>query len=728
VSRITRRLAVTSGILVALIVVVLALLPYLVSLDAIRARAAAAAESLLHRQVRIGTMRLEIFSGLGAGLEKVAILNRPGFESPALLTAERVSFKVAFWPLLSRRIEVRKLVLDGVTVTIERDPDGSLDIDDFLSAAKRESPPASRAAAAALLVSRIQIDGGRLVFVDRKVSAGKTVTLALEDLAGQVADIGPDHPGRFDLDARLFADSGRNVSVKGAVGPPPAGEPLGGTPLEATLDAKGVRLAPLAPYVSAFRGPDPGTMLVKGRVAGKLLGSLVLTGNAAIDPAQAASPVPSVDGTFAARLDWPKGTLLVEKSLVTIAALPVSIEGSVVNLHASPRLDLRIASPGDTPIDDVRGAPGFSARLPERARLSGRARLEARITGPWSDRETRGTIDAAPFAVLLDASRLLEAPAVHATFGSRGAEPWTGGVAARSGRLRDLSFENLLTKWSWKEGSLTSSSSADVAGGKLRVDLASDFSREPSEYRIGLGLEGVRTESLLDALTSVRGVLSGRLSGTMSLASRGLDWDSVAKTGHGEGRVSVADADLKTIRLMPEVVRSLAAVGKVAGFQVPPALESTRFSAMRASLRLADGRLATPDLTLSADQVLASAEGSVGLDRTLSYEGRVVLAPAVVRSLGKAGRYIADSQGRLALPFHVSGSVSAPAVSIDESVVLDLGRRALAREAGERIGGEAGRVLGGVLEGGAEGKPANPLDILQQLLRAPEPTPSPTPR
>jgi hypothetical protein len=728
VSRLSRRLAIGAGILVALLVVALAALPYLVSLDAVRRRAVALAESVLHRKVEIGRMRLEIFSGVGAGLEKVAILNHPGFESPALLTADRVSFKVAFWPLLSRRVEVRRVVLEGVTVTIERAPDGALDVDDFLSAAKRDSAPASQAAAAALLVSRIEIEGGRLLFADRKVSPGSTVTLALEDLSGAVTDFGPDRPARLDLGARLFADSGRNVSLKGTLGPPPRGEPLGATPLEAALEAKSVRLAPLAPYVPAFRGPDPGTLLVKARVAGKLLGGFALAGNAAIDPANAASPVPSVDGTFALHVDWPKGTLLVERSLVTIANLPMSIAGSVVGLHGSPRLDLRIASPGDTPIDDVRGVPGFSARLPERSRLSGRARLEARITGPWSDREIRGSIDAAPFAVLLDARPLLAAPAAHATFGSRGAEPWAGSVAARSGMLRDLPFQNLRTAWSWKEGVLTSSSGAEVLGGRLRVDLASDLSREAPVYRIGLGLEDIRTEPLLDALTSVRGALSGRLSGTMSLSSAGLDWDSIAKTGRGEGRASVADADLKTLRLMPEVVRSLAVVGKVAGFQVPPALETTRFTTMQTSLRLADGRLATPDLTLSAEHVSASAEGSIGFDRTLSYQGRVVLAPPVVRSLGTAGRYIADSQGRLTLPFRVAGSVAAPAVSIDESVVLDLGRRVLAREAGERIGGEAGRVLGGVLEGGAEGKPANPLDILQQLLRAPEPTPSPTPR
>src|SRR5262249_11054690 len=144
------------------------------------------------------------------------------------------------------------------------------------------------------------------------------------------------------------------------------------------------------------------------------------------------------------------------------------------------------------------------------------------------------------------------------------------------------------------------------------------------------------------------------------------------------------------------------------------------------SLVLADGRVATPDLQLSGRDVAAAANGSIGLDKTLAYEGRVVLGPAVVKSLGTAGRYVADSAGRVTLPFHAAGNLTAPKVSIDESVVLDLGRHALARGAQERLGGAAGQALGQVL--GGDGKAASAVDVLQQLLRAPAPTPTPTPR
>jgi hypothetical protein len=265
-----------------------------------------------------------------------------------------------------------------------------------------------------------------------------------------------------------------------------------------------------------------------------------------------------------------------------------------------------------------------------------------------------------------------------------------------------------------------------VYGGTLRARIESDFSKPESASRLSLEVDGVQAQPLLESATTLRDVFAGALHGRIALESRGLSWDAVSRTGKGEGRLSVANADLRTVRLMPEVARALAAVGAVAGFQVPPSLESAKFSKLETSLALVGGRVSTPDLTLEGADVSGSASGSLGLDRTLDYSGRIVLGPSIVRSFGKTGRYIADSEGRVALPFRASGPIASPKVAIDESIVLDLGRRALARQAGEKVGGTAGKILGDAL-GSGDGKQASPADILQQFLRPP-PTPTPRPR
>ncbi len=719
-----RRLLLVGAISVGFLAALLLALPYVVSLDAMRARILGAAETALHRKVEAGAIRLEIFSGLGARIERFAVRNGAGWESPSLVSADRLSVKVAFWPLLSRRVEIRKVILDGVTVAVERDPKGALNVDDFLPKAPAGGEPGGKPSAASMLVSRVQISRGRLLFVDRKVSPGQTITVSLDDLAGEIGSGGPGSAARFDLSARFLADTGRNLSLKGSLGSAPAGRDPGEAPLDASFEARRLALARLGPYLGAPKGADPGVFSADGAIEGALRGPLKLTSNLSLLPLSPSATIPPIEGKLALTLDWPGGSLVIAKSPLAVAKLPLTVEGRIDGLRASPRAALRLATAGDVPLDGVTGLPGLSGALPAGAKLSGRVRLEAGIQGPSSDLQARASVDAAPIGVLLSGQPLFAAPAVRATLASRGKGPISGRVTAPSGRLQKLPFEDLVADWTWDKGALTLSPTLRAFGGTLGARLETDLARPKSESRVTLEVRSMQAQPLVESLTSARNVLLGTLTAKIALASPGLTWDAVSRAARGEGRLSVANAELRTLDLMPAVARALEAVGQVAGFRVPPALESARFSGLDTALRLADGRLATPGLSLSGRDVAATADGSLGLDRSLSYEGRVTLGPALVKSLGNAGRYLADERGALSLPFRVSGQVAAPKVSIDERVVLDLGRRALAREARERLQGGVGKAVGDALEGGG-GKKTDPLDILQRLLEAPPPTPTP---
>ena len=74
----------------------------------------------------------------------------------------------------------------------------------------------------------------------------------------------------------------------------------------------------------------------------------------------------------------------------------------------------------------------------------------------------------------------------------------------------------------------------------------------------------------------------------------------------------------------------------------------------------------------------------------------------------------------------MSGQITAPKVTIDESLILDLGRRVLARQAQEKLGGTAGKILGDALDSG-DGKSKGAVDLLQQFLKPPPPKPKQTP-
>ena len=708
-----RRLLLALALGVGLLAALVLALPSIVSLDAMRSRILGAAEASLHRKVEAGSIRLEIFSGLGAGIDQFMVRNRPGCVSPALASIEHLSVKLAFWPLLSRRIEVRKIVLDGATVTIERDQAGTLSVSDLV-AASSEPPEPSPSSFAAFVVSRLQIARGRFLFVDRRVSPGKTASISVDELTGEISDVGATSAARFDLTGRFLADGSANLSLKGTVGPPAPGKGFGESQFSATFAAKRLALSRLRPYLGVSSNLDPGVLSIDGTAEGSILGALRLAGNVALAPQPPSSAIPPIEGKFAMTFDWPVGSLVIAKSPLAVARLPLTAEGRIDGLHATTRVDLRIATPGDVPLDRVTGLPGLAGSLPSSVKLSGRVRLDASVEGPFADLTTHASADAAPVAVTLGAQSIFAAPTVRATLASRGKEPLAGRITAASGRLQKLPFENLAADWTWDKGSLTVTPTLRTFGGTLRGRLESDFSHPKSESHVSLDLDGVHVQPLVESLTSARNVLSGILTAKMSLASRGLGWDALSKTGRGEGRLSIADADLKTVELMPKVASTLSAIGRVAGFRVPASLESSRFTSLETGLHLADGRLSTPGLSLSGRDIAATADGSIGLDRSLAYQGRVVLGPAIVKGLGNAGRYIADSQGRVSLPFRASGQISSPKVVVDESIVLDLGRRALTRQ-----------LVGDGLDVG-DGKKTEPLDLLQQFLRQPPP-PTPTP-
>ena len=81
--------------------------------------------------------------------------------------------------------------------------------------------------------------------------------------------------------------------------------------------------------------------------------------------------MPVVDGTVALTLDWPRGTLLVGRSIFDVAELPLAVEGRVDELRKTPVVNLRVGTPGEVGLDHVSGLPGIAGRFPENVKLCG---------------------------------------------------------------------------------------------------------------------------------------------------------------------------------------------------------------------------------------------------------------------------------------------------------------------------------------------------------------------
>jgi uncharacterized protein involved in outer membrane biogenesis len=112
--------------LIGLVILALALLPYIVSLERVKQALVSQVEAALQRRVHIGAVRLHILLGLGAHLEDLRIENPSGWPQPQLLKIGTLAVQVAFLPLLQGTIELTKMRVHGGEILIERDPNRQL--------------------------------------------------------------------------------------------------------------------------------------------------------------------------------------------------------------------------------------------------------------------------------------------------------------------------------------------------------------------------------------------------------------------------------------------------------------------------------------------------------------------------------------------------------------------------------------------------------------------------
>lgn len=117
--RVFRIVAIVVGALLALVVVGAIALLLFVDPNRYRGDIEQAAKTHTARVLTIhGKLQLKLFPWLALSVHDMELSNRPGFGSQPFLTAQNASIGVKLLPLLSKRIEVSKVALDGVNLNL----------------------------------------------------------------------------------------------------------------------------------------------------------------------------------------------------------------------------------------------------------------------------------------------------------------------------------------------------------------------------------------------------------------------------------------------------------------------------------------------------------------------------------------------------------------------------------------------------------------------------------
>ena len=120
-----RKAAIGLAILAILALAGLVAAPYLINLDYLKAEIAAKVQERTGRTLQIaGPIRLALLPTPAVDARDVRLANPPGASLPDMVRLRAVEVKLAFWPLLAGRIDVRSAVLVDPDIDLERLPNG----------------------------------------------------------------------------------------------------------------------------------------------------------------------------------------------------------------------------------------------------------------------------------------------------------------------------------------------------------------------------------------------------------------------------------------------------------------------------------------------------------------------------------------------------------------------------------------------------------------------------
>ncbi len=214
------------------------------------------------RPVQVGGVATKLLTGLGVRVSDVQIGAAAGEDVP-LVSLQRVEVEVALLRAIlsaGKSVEVRSAELQGLTVNIERLPDGTTNLQRFqdkLAENTEQKPKDEKQADLSFLrVDHAALREGRIAFLDKATRGAKE--LAVQHLDLTVDDLRSGQPLELVLKAAVLADK-QNLELRVKTAPlPPTLTP---TPTSLALHVDPpIDIGPLGPFMGKDVGLQSGTL------------------------------------------------------------------------------------------------------------------------------------------------------------------------------------------------------------------------------------------------------------------------------------------------------------------------------------------------------------------------------------------------------------------------------------------------------------------------------------
>jgi len=219
-----KRIVKYSLSILLLLVVSLLTIPFFLNVEDYRQQIENEVSDATGRTLHIGHLKASLFPWIGITLDDVRLENRQGFSAQDFLQVDQLDVQIALLPLLQKKIEIKRFILQKPHVFLEKNKDGENNWDDLIAKPEVTSTSASVSKSAnnltqasspmlaSLTADAMILNNGSLIWNDAQTQQHIAVTA----IDVQLDDVQLDHPIQAHISAKLNQDE---VKVDAQVGP-----------------------------------------------------------------------------------------------------------------------------------------------------------------------------------------------------------------------------------------------------------------------------------------------------------------------------------------------------------------------------------------------------------------------------------------------------------------------------------------------------------------------------
>jgi len=557
-----------------------------------------------------GDLSLSLFPWAGVSLSDLHLGNPPGFQEKDFLFVKSFEVRVKLLPLISKEIQVKRFILEGTRIVLERRKDGRGNWEGLGKPSKEkeklpEKKPSEGLPIKALAVGEVAITDGSALWIDHVKGERREIS----DVALRLDDVSLDRPVHLTLSAQL---DGKPLSLEGDLGP------LGKDP--------GKGIIPLDLSIKALKQLD---MRLKGKLT-ELVSRKQFDLELNVSPFSPRELLASLGQKFPVSTADPKA--------LTRVALKAKLKGDPENISVSDgALDLdeskltftvkaKDFSRPDVAFDLNLDTIDLDRYLPPPSKKKADEEKK-KAEAPKPDRKK---MDYTPLRrLILD-----------------------GAIRVGKLKARDVKIQDLSMKVTGKDGLFNLDPLAlNLYKGGMSVRGAFDVRKDVPKINMELQAKGIQSGSLLKDLLK-KDFLEGTAQSRVAISMVGDDAEKIKSTLNGNGDFLFKDGAIVGIDLAG-MIRNIKSIFGLA--EKDKKKPRTDFSELHSPFTITNGVVNTSNTSMSSPLLRVLAAGKADLVKE-DLDFRV--EPTFVATI--KGQDDTKQRSGITVPVLVTGSFNSP--------------------------------------------------------------------